>query len=151
MKLIRIWDCERYCSNARALAARWNRFGIASPGFQELKARDMIKINRIGNKLGLAGLIGIALAVGMVANQSLTETSIARANRNADIEQQVSVNVLQSESQTRTMQLAYRGIRLAKTRAELEKNIGELQSARSEHEKHLDAALALAPKPESRE
>jgi methyl-accepting chemotaxis protein len=49
------------------------------------------------------------------------------------------------------MQLAYRGIRLAKTRAELEKNIGELQSARSEHEKRLDAALALAPKPERRE
>ena len=31
----------------------------------------MIKLNRIGNKLGFAGAIGVVLAVGMVANQMI--------------------------------------------------------------------------------
>ena len=34
----------------------------------------MIKFNRIGNKLGLVGLLGIALAVGMAANQMMSES-----------------------------------------------------------------------------
>ena len=38
----------------------------------------MIKLNRIGNKLGLAGALGILLAAGMVANQMITEASIER-------------------------------------------------------------------------
>ena len=29
----------------------------------------MIKLNRIGNKLGLAGVVGVLLAMGLVANQ----------------------------------------------------------------------------------
>ena len=28
----------------------------------------MIKLNRIGNKLGLAGAVGVSLSIGMVAN-----------------------------------------------------------------------------------
>ena len=31
----------------------------------------MIKLNRIGNKLGLAGAVGVLLAIGMVANQMI--------------------------------------------------------------------------------
>ena len=39
----------------------------------------MIKFNRIGNKLGLAGAVGILLArVGMVANQMMSEAEIER-------------------------------------------------------------------------
>ncbi len=34
----------------------------------------MIKLNRIGNKLGLAGAVGVLLAIGMVANQMITES-----------------------------------------------------------------------------
>ena len=35
----------------------------------------MIKLNRIGNKLGLAGAVGVLLAIGMVANQMVTESA----------------------------------------------------------------------------
>src|SRR3989442_19559 len=36
----------------------------------------MIKLNRIGNKLGFAGAIGVLLAVGMVANQMMSEAEV---------------------------------------------------------------------------
>ena len=36
----------------------------------------MIKLNRIGNKLGLAGAVGVLLAIGMVANQMITESAV---------------------------------------------------------------------------
>jgi hypothetical protein len=38
----------------------------------------MIKLNRIGYKLGLAGAVGVLLAIGMVTNQTMTERSVAR-------------------------------------------------------------------------
>ena len=38
----------------------------------------MIKLNRIGNKLGLAGAIGVLLAAGMVANQMVSEFDFYR-------------------------------------------------------------------------
>ena len=38
----------------------------------------MIKLNRIGNKLGLAGALGVLLAIGMVANQMITETESSK-------------------------------------------------------------------------
>ena len=38
----------------------------------------MIKLNRIGNKLGLAGALGVLLAIGMVANQMMTEIADRR-------------------------------------------------------------------------
>jgi len=43
----------------------------------------MIKLNRIGNKLGLAGLFGILLSGRMVANQMISEASVNSANRRA--------------------------------------------------------------------
>ena len=49
----------------------------------------MVKLNRIGNKLGLAGLAGILLSIGMVANQTTTESSVSDANGRADVQQQL--------------------------------------------------------------
>src|SRR5262249_33642815 len=40
----------------------------------------MIKLNRIGNKLGLAGAIGVLLAAGMVVNQMTSEVAVEAAN-----------------------------------------------------------------------
>ena len=47
---------------------------MAHPRLPEnLRLDEMSKLNRIGNKLGLAGAIGILLAAGMVANQVVTK------------------------------------------------------------------------------
>ena len=49
----------------------------------------MIKFNRIGNKLGFAGAISILLAVGMVANQMMSEAEVGAANGRFARSQQV--------------------------------------------------------------
>ena len=51
---------------------------------------DMIKLNRIGNKLGLAGAVGVLLAIGMVANQMITESTIAGSTERAERSQRVA-------------------------------------------------------------
>ena len=40
----------------------------------------MIKFNRIGNKLGLAGAVGVLLSIGLVANQMMTASTVAGAS-----------------------------------------------------------------------
>jgi methyl-accepting chemotaxis protein len=110
-----------------------------------------IKFNRFGNKLGLASLLGILLSVGMVANESLTESSITEANQRADVDQQIADNALKAESEMRNMQLAVRGVRLARTRADVDKLRGEFSTAQAAQAKWFDAAITLALLPETRE
>ena len=53
-----------------------------------------MKLNRIGNKLGLAGAIGAILAVGMIANQMVAERAVHRANEQAERSRRVVESVL---------------------------------------------------------
>ena len=66
----------------------------------------MIKLNRIGNKLGLAGAVGVLLAIGMVANQMATESSIEQGSARAARSQQVADNSLSEHIDLRKIQLA---------------------------------------------
>jgi methyl-accepting chemotaxis protein len=111
----------------------------------------MIKLNRVGNKLGLAGLIGILLSIGVVANEMRTEAAITEANRHADVQQQIADLARMTESEMGAMRFANRGVRLAITTSEIEKTNAEIQSAKVAQEKSLDAALALVLKPENKE
>jgi methyl-accepting chemotaxis protein len=110
-----------------------------------------IRFNRIGNKLGLVSLVGILLSIGMVANQIWTDATVTEANRRADIQQQISENALKAESEMRNMQLGIRGVRLARTPAEVNQRNNEFLAAQSVQAKMLDAAIALALSPETRE
>jgi methyl-accepting chemotaxis protein len=110
----------------------------------------MIKLNRVGNKLGLAGLVGILLSVGVVANEMRTEASVTAANQRADVQQLIADHALQAEAQMRSMQLANRGVRLATTKVEIEKGEAEIQAAKAAQDKSLDAAAALTHKPENK-
>ncbi|ABD06955.1 methyl-accepting chemotaxis sensory transducer [Rhodopseudomonas palustris HaA2] len=104
----------------------------------------MLKLNRIGNKLGIAGLIGISLAIGMVVNQSITESKVKEATRIADVEAQVSEKALIAESEMRNMQLAVRGVRLSRSLKELDQRTSQFNEARDSQVKLLDAAISLA-------
>ena len=108
----------------------------------------MIKLNRIGNKLGLAGAIGVLLAVGMVANQMVTEARIAKAGERAARSQQVADNSLSAHIDLRKIQLAARDVRLARTPGEVQKTIADLQRHKASEAKQLDAALATAQRQE---
>jgi methyl-accepting chemotaxis protein len=107
----------------------------------------MINLNRIGNKLGLAGAVGVLLAIGMVANQMVTESAVYEVNELAAVQQGVADNVLAAEVSVRQMQLAGRNIRLQRTPAEVEKTAAEMRKFKVIEEKQIDAALAVSKNP----
>ena len=111
----------------------------------------MIKLNRIGNKLGLAGAVGILLAIGMAANQMIAESSITGSTDRANRSQRVADAALTAHLDLRMMQLVARDIRLARTAAEVEKSTADLQRLKVAGAKALDDALAAAQRPEVRE
>ena len=111
----------------------------------------MFKLNRIGNKLGLAGAVGVLLAAGMVANQMITEASIEQSSERASRSQRVADNSLSAHIDLRKIQLAARDVRLARTPAEVEKTVADLQRFKASEAKELEAALAAAQAQETRE
>ena len=111
----------------------------------------MIQLNRIGNKLGLAGAVGVLLAIGMVANQMVTETSVGAVDALAAKQQEVADNSRAAEVSVRQLQLAGRSIRLARTPAEVENTLAEMRRFRAAAQQRVDDALVLAGNPVSRE
>jgi methyl-accepting chemotaxis protein len=111
----------------------------------------MSKLNRIGNKLGLASALGILLSIGMVLNQNSTQSSISEVSQRADRQQQIAEAALKAESEMRNMQLAVRAVRLARTTAEVDKGRKDFKQAQAAQEALLDQALALATRPATKE
>jgi len=111
----------------------------------------MIKLNRIGNKLGLAGLFGILLSGGMVVNQMVSESAINSANHRAEDQQVIADHSLQSNLGLRRMQLAVRDIRLSRNPSDVEKNSGGLGEAYAVTTKELDVAIGKVLRPENKE
>ena len=111
----------------------------------------MIKLNRIGNKLGAVGLFSVLLAGGMVANQRVSESTINSANDRAGVQQTISDHTLQGKIALRGMELAVRDIRQSKNQPELEKSLSGLNAAFATLTRELDVAIANVVKPEHRE
>ena len=109
----------------------------------------MIKLNRIGYKLGLAGAVGVLLSMGMVANQIMTESRVGEVNALADRQQKLVDSALAANLSVWQMQLAARNIRLMKTPAEVDKSAAEMHQFKVIEEKQIDAALAAASRPEN--
>ncbi|MBI5322833.1 MAG: methyl-accepting chemotaxis protein [Bradyrhizobium sp.] len=110
-----------------------------------------MKLNRIGNKLGLAGAIGVLLAGGMVANQMMSEAAVEAANGRVARSQRVIDAVFVAQIELRQMQVAARDVRLSKTPEEVDKGIADLQQLKVAQAKEVDAALAAAQLQETRE
>src|SRR5215216_3138636 len=113
--------------------------------------RGMIKFNRIGNKLGFAGAVGILLAVGMVANQMMSEAEVEAANVRVGRSQQVIDNTFAGQIELRQMQVAALEIRLTKTAVDVDTRVADLQRLKTSQTRELDAALASAQEQETRE
>ncbi len=111
----------------------------------------MIKLNRIGNKLGAVGLFSVLLAGGMVANQRVSESTINSANDRAGVQQTISDHTLQGKIALRGMELAVRDIRQSKNQPELEKSLSGLNAAFATLTRELDVAIANVVKPEHKE
>ena len=111
----------------------------------------MVKLNRIGYKLGLAGAVGVLLSIGMVANQMVTESTVAGANDRAGRSQTVADSTLTAHLDMRLLQLAGRATRLARTRDEVDKSVVEVRQHDAAGTKEIDAAFTSAQKPETKE
>ncbi len=111
----------------------------------------MIKFNRIGNKLGLAGVVGVLLAIGLVANQLATESTVTAANDRTDRLQRVAESTLAAHLNMRQVQLAARGIRLARTPSDIDTAVAEMRRFGAIEAREIDAALATARMAETRD
>ncbi len=111
----------------------------------------MIKFNRIGNKLGLVGLLGIALAVGMAANQMMSESAVRLANQQADNQRLIAEHALDARVELRRMQIAERDIKSAVTPEETAKALRTLGEAASAATKAVDLAFEKVAQPENAE
>jgi methyl-accepting chemotaxis protein len=111
----------------------------------------MIKFNRIGNKLGLAGAVGVLLSIGLIANQTMTASAVGEVNAIADRQQGIVDNTLAAEVSVGQVQLAGRNLRLGRTPAEVEKTVNEMRQFKAIEEKQIDAAYDLATNPVNRE
>ena len=89
----------------------------------------MVKFNRIGNKLGLAGLLGVLLSAGMVVNQMVSDSTVSLDNQRAEGQQLIAGHALEADVGLRRMQLAGRDIRLSRSLAETEKGLSDLNEA----------------------
>jgi methyl-accepting chemotaxis protein len=112
---------------------------------------NMIKLNRIGNKLGAVGLFGVLLSGGMVVNQMVSESTINSANHRAGVQQTIADHTLQGNIALRGMELAVRDIRQSRNPPELEKSLDGLNNAFAAVTGELDAAIASVVKPEDKE
>jgi methyl-accepting chemotaxis protein len=111
----------------------------------------MIKLNRIGNKLGAVGLFGVLLAGGMVVNQMVSETTIDAANHRAEVHQTIADRILQANIALRGMELAVRDIRQSRNPQELEKSLGGLNAAFAAVTGDLDVAIGNVAHAEDKE
>ena len=111
----------------------------------------MIKFNRIGNKLGLAGAFGVLLAAGMIANQITSETKVDEANNVADRYQAVADSALSAHLELRQMQLRARTIRLARSVTEVDQSLEELRKIDASGRKFVSFAQDNALKAENKE
>ena len=111
----------------------------------------MVKLNRIGNKLGLAGAIGILLSAGLVINQMTSDSEIEAANKRAARSQIMIDAASASQIDLRLIQLAERNVRLSKTAAEVDKNLADMERLRSSQKQQLDGALANAQRQDTKD
>jgi len=111
----------------------------------------VIKFNRIGNKLGLAGAVGILLSIGMVANQMMSEAEVDAANQRAARAQRVIDGVMAGQLELRQVQLAARNIQLARKPSDVDQGLTDLRSATASQTKEIEAALTSAQRQETKE
>ncbi|CCD88448.1 Methyl-accepting chemotaxis sensory transducer [Bradyrhizobium sp. ORS 285] len=111
----------------------------------------MIKLNRIGYKMGAAGLVGILLSLGMLMNQQSSQSAIDGAMKAADTQNSIRKSVLMADADLRNLQLANRGVRLSKTAAEVDKFLDEERQALTKIGKSIDAGAELAKVPANKD
>jgi methyl-accepting chemotaxis protein len=101
-------------------------------------------LNRIGNKLGLAGAFGVLLAAGLMANQMSTDASVAAAHERAEKAERVIERTISANLNMRQSQIGGRSARFARTPAEIDAAVADIKRHSTAMFADLDAALENA-------
>lgn len=109
------------------------------------------EINRIGYKLGSAGVAGVLLVGAMVANQHLSNSAIELANQRAETQQRISESALLADTALRKMMVSVRDVLMSRTPGDVEANLANLRKASQEKDSALESAIRFATVPENRE
>jgi len=110
-----------------------------------------MRINSIGIKLGLASLVSIILTLAMQGNQTVSERAITLANQRAEAQQAIAERGLEANLALRQMQIAGRDLRLTTTPGGVDKSVATLHEANTTMAALIDAAVARAERPETRD
>src|SRR6516164_9146473 len=106
---------------------------------------------RIGTKLGICVGIGVALVAALILNEQVTSNSTERLTAAADRYQASVVDSINTQAVLQRALVIGRDIRIAKTTAEVEKLVGQLQQIAAEGRAKLSALEAQSANPANRE
>src|SRR5215470_14887879 len=106
---------------------------------------------RIGTKLAISAVVGVALVVAILANQQLSGSAVMQATDTAIRQQTTQAEALAAQSAIRGLELANRDVRSAVSPTEVDSALTALRARLSETDSRLDAATVLTDQPEQRE
>src|SRR5262249_27704924 len=98
---------------------------------------------RIGTKLAVLTGVGVALVIGMVAQQQVGGQWVLRDRQVADERQKSAMEALHAANDLRKMQIEAREIRLSIAQSDIDKALERLRAAADSAANHLDTAMAF--------
>ncbi|WP_257169243.1 methyl-accepting chemotaxis protein [Bradyrhizobium sp. SRS-191] len=110
-----------------------------------------MQLNRIGYKLGLAGLSGIALAIAALVNQHVSQSAVDEATKISERQLVIRKLSLTADADLRSLQLTNRGVRLARSVAEVDKLLEDEHKIEAKVKTALETAQTTAVRPASKE
>jgi len=108
----------------------------------------MVGLNlRIRTKLAIWAAFGIALVVGMLAEQQIGNRSVMRGSAAAERQQLSAIQVLHAVDELRKLQLELREIRLAIAPSEMDSAMARMRQSAGTAANHLQGAVELSDQP----
>jgi methyl-accepting chemotaxis protein len=106
---------------------------------------------RISIKLAIISGISILLVLTMIGSQMLNDSTVRKSSSFANLQQQITREVLTAKAYAMALQIATREIRLAQTQENLQNAIKRMESAQQTAQNSITAAMSKMRLPENRE
>lgn len=105
---------------------------------------------RIGTKLAITSALSILLVAGMIYAQMAGNAAVSKASENANNQQTIARDSIDTKASVRGMQIGVRDLRLAGTTADIQKAGDYVAAQMKSIDQFADGILKLARTPENR-
>jgi hypothetical protein len=95
----------------------------------------------IGTKLALSAGVGVVLTVAMVVNQQVGGSTTTNFIAAANLQQTITAEAIDAKASLRGMQVGVRDLRLARTAAEVQKAVANIESRQVSANGFVDSLL----------